>query len=310
MLRWVVAALALTVVLLFVGCQGLSPTLGEAVPIGCPGCSTVSEIRAAYAANPLRAENTYVGERMLIGGRVKFFGEHKGSGLIFARFENGARITQGRVDGGLLPSTPSDEVREWREWLLSKSIGDVIQAECLIVSLASPEGSPTSEPGTPGTAGCKRLTESGEVVTRPAPTPTRPAPTPILGPCVEMEFVGGSSRRVWLKIDCPEGTVTVGRDSRPAQADEFKLFSEGDSTIVSYHLIVERVTGTYPYKYHSPWKRWTEEIWRGTGIREVWEAPPERASHIIQRWREGALDLELYFGECCQMGFALDRNSN
>ena len=145
-----VAALALT------GCaepSSISDTGSENTGSDCKGCAIVRDMVNDVAANSVRANGEYVGKRVQVGGAIKSFGKW---GVTFAKLESGSVISPHhppfRRDVNWKPNRRlgKGEREAWDKWLLSKNVGDVIEAECLILAL-SVEG--------PITAYCEQVDE-------------------------------------------------------------------------------------------------------------------------------------------------------
>ena len=163
-----VCALLPLLCLLFIthGCSSLSPGAEESAPKSNPPASaltpeppalgtpsparetsqqdcldndSVGEIRAEYEANPFRAEETFVGERICLKGKIESFHEERSQRGVSLGIEDNWRI---RVDK-LLPGYGETEElldyerewEQWADWLMSSSVGDTVEFECMIDSL-------------------------------------------------------------------------------------------------------------------------------------------------------------------------------
>ena len=137
-----------------VGCSSLESDTGGAFDAPCPGCDNVREIVTEFNSNPRRAKQIYEGERMRLGGRIESF-SRRGSNI---RLESGIWLTIGpSFDSPSSWQPTNGERAAWHNWMLSLSTGNVIEAECLIYRLTTPEETPGVEvPGTPYVRECKR----------------------------------------------------------------------------------------------------------------------------------------------------------
>ena len=139
----------------------------------CSRCDSVSKIIDEYGVNPIRAQDTYTGERIRIRGKIKSLDERKWSSS--PGLEAGRSISVA-LDNGIgfgfqnMDSRTGDDAAwyDWRNWLLSKNVGDEIEAECTIKMLASAERHPDRVPGTPIINDCNRVVDGIVIVT---PTP-------------------------------------------------------------------------------------------------------------------------------------------
>ena len=256
----------------------------------CLGADGIREIRAEYAANPIRAQETYVGQRWCLRGTISSFNEGGNYSTVNAAIGDEAQFLVGpprRRQRSPLDST----LRGWRAWILTTNVGDVVEADCYLSALNSSPGEyPKRTPGTPLFLGCQLLI-AGVLWTPPTPTPA-PTPTPI--PCIKAEF--GDRSDDWLTIDCPAGKVTVGL----AYRDE--LLSDGDSVIIAFYFDAGDEDGYSDdsYDHSSPWKRRVEAPQSERGATEIWEAPPDIAAIFIsQLRRSGVLSVSLAIRECC-----------
>ena len=184
--------MALFAFLFLAGCTNLPSSPDDTAPSGttpesanlqvapvdsddCPGCDSVRKIIDEYRINPIRAQDTYTGERVRIGGRIKSLDERKwpssagreAGRSISVALENGIRFG---FEDSKYSSTRADAFHDWRDWLLLKNIGDVIEAECTIEMLASAKHQPDYVLGTPILDYCNRVV-AGKVIVTPTPSP-------------------------------------------------------------------------------------------------------------------------------------------
>ena len=126
-------------------CEANKPTQGNgrSIPDGedtrdCIGEDGMDDMRAEYRANKNRANQKYAGQRVCLRGTVRSFTESTVNatignelGLNVARFSIGHQKDSG--DTG------------WEEWMLSKSVGDTIEAVCTVFRLRGPGYTPRFE---------------------------------------------------------------------------------------------------------------------------------------------------------------------
>ena len=279
--------------------------------LDCIGPDGIREIRAAYAANHLRAEDTYIGERMCLRGAIGGFAEEELGAKVFVRVGEEVRFYLWHRSKSARGSEATDEEKAnwpgWRDWMMSSNVGDRVEAECRLKEFTPTKLDPKRERGIPLFTDCHRVVD-GVRWTPPTPTPSPPPPTPTLAPCVA-EDVGDPYYR-WLRIDCPGGRVILGQGNYRDYLEDFQFISEGDSSVISFYFRTPSGDhGDDRYDYHSSWKRWVEPPEGGKSAKELWEAPPEVAEIIISEWRRGrAAELNLVVGECCEFDpyFQLD----
>ena len=280
----------------------------EPTDSGCAYCVDFDEVAEEYEVNPIRAEEKYVDERVRIRGGIATLNEREianaDTRIISVSLDDGTRF---QISDTIRRDRGDERFYEWRNWLLTKDIGDVIEVECRVTGLASRQRNPDLTPGTPLISDCNRVVDSRVIVTTtPMPTPTRTrVPTPTLSPCVEMELSDHYSKS--LVIDCPANRVVVYHEPNLNRPENFQVFSEGDSTLVwlsaEYRDYQRRdfFPRPTPADYSPPpWRRWTEQIRNERMTRELWEAPTEVATLIISLWRKGYREVTLYFGDCCE----------
>ena len=253
----------------------------------CLDADGIGEIRAEYAANHLRAKETYIGERVCLRGTLSGF-SRTGDG-VGATVGDEARFSLD-MERQLGTGRRDDDYEAWDAWVMASSVGDTIEAECEIMRFTPTEQSPKRTPGIPLFTDCQ-LFVRGEVWRPPTPTPL---------PCEATEL--GDPSFEWIRIDCPAGKVTVGRGGYDV-SEEFDFLSDGDSTSIALRLTAPGEFATDDdYKHRTEWRRWVEEPQGQRGAKELWEAPPDIAALIISRWRQGAVDeMSVSFGECCSV---------
>ena len=155
----------------------------------CLSNSDIKKIHAEYAANPLRASQMYGTGRMCLEGKITSFHRERSSDRI-----DGVNAAFGDDLGLLITerTAPLVEWDRWHEWLISVSVGDVIEVECEIQGLRQPEKGYSYTPGTPVLSECTLVDADGEPLLptstpeptdTPWPTPTpEPSPTPTKTP--------------------------------------------------------------------------------------------------------------------------------
>ena len=126
----------------------------------CRGYDLVSEIRAEWAANYMRARKNYEGERYCLRGAVGGFD----SRVIFVVVGEDVRFAVKREivkAGPLVTSTHEEQTRfqeennrrqdEWEAWLLTLNNGDTMEAYCTVEQISDhrqrwmPYGTPIFE---------------------------------------------------------------------------------------------------------------------------------------------------------------------
>ena len=258
----------------------------------------------------MRAQETFIGERVCLRGTISgFYESNRGVEVGIAVGEDAdfrlARITRDSLswaDGERMDS------EEWRAWVLSRSMGDTIEAECKIWKFTPTGQAPKRTPGIPMFIDCQRVV--GGVTWAPPTSTPLPTPTPapafhrplrFTGPCVSAEL--GDPFYEWLVIDCPAGKVTLGRGNYHNESEEFYFFSTGESTIVSFYFrSAEEDQSNERYAYHSPWERRVEGPQGGRARKKYGMLPLIVAANFISQWRSGqAVELSISFGECCSL---------
>ena len=272
--------------------------------LDCHGFDLIEKIRAEYAANSLRARETYVGEKVCIRGKIESFYETKahnrlsqsgvvvtvGAGAVFSlRHVDWERWSRANWTGDETLYT-----REiWKEWVLSKSVGDAVAAKCGIHALTDKK---SAYPGTPLFTSCLRVDADGALWAVPTPTPI---PTPTAIPCIAVGI--GEASSTWMNIDCPNGEVVIGTPISNMETGEYQSLVSGDSTVIAFYFqSIDEPEGFY--EHHAPWKRWFEPLEEGDygSVRFIWQAPPEIAAIIISAWQNRTADgISMLFGDCC-----------
>ena len=289
-----------------------SPNVTPASSSGCLGADGIRKIRAEYAANSARTQETYVGQRICLTGTISSFYESEGRSIINMTVGEDARFSLSHIDKVLYPGPMSTAEEErlrwfaWRAWMLESNVGDVVEAECRIEAFTPTKVDPKKTPGIPLFRDCQRVV-GGVLWTPPIPTPT-PAPTPAPIPCIEAEFGERSSE--WLVIDCPAGKVTAGKWVFTTRSGELQFLSDGDSSVVSFQFLsIDETQSDVEVEHPSQWTRRVEDAPDGESKTEVWEAPPEAAAALISRWQRGGSEwLILVFGECCSVDMYIELN--
>ena len=96
---------------------------------GCRGADLLEEIDAEYAANQFRAETLYAEKRMCVKGTITEFWEGSSRhGLALLTSADVAPNATFIIRGDL---NTEDSQAKWTAWLMGKSVGDTIEAECL-----------------------------------------------------------------------------------------------------------------------------------------------------------------------------------
>ena len=275
----------------------------------CIGADGIKEIRAEYAANRLRAEETYIGERMCLKGTISGFGESKLFIRVVVKVGEEVRFYLSHRDPKRYSSRSEATEKQkqtwpgWREWMMSSSVGDTIEAECKLYTFTPTKEDPRRERGIPLFSSCKRVVD-GAIWTPSTPTPV---PPPTLLPCRVFEY----SDSTWsFEIDCPAGKVFLGRTRPIDGSGQFDFLSDGDSATIfveyhsdSYEIQSSRFIDEHP----TTWSRWVERDPTGDSVGEMWEAPQDLADEIISYWRRGEIYAIQVAVECCRRDRATGR---
>ena len=272
-----------------------TPT-GSNVGLHCIGADGIDKIRAEYAANHLRAKQTYIGERICLRGTIFGYNNNKGNTFVTADVGTEATFHLTHSSQGPNQSNKAYENSQefWRKWVLSSNVGDPIEAECEIEALG-PTGQYTQRtPGVPVFNDCKYVV-GGALWAAPTLTPL---PTP---PCGKAKY--GAPDHHWMLIDCAAGTVTVGQ----AVYESRFFFGDGNATTVSYYISwVDNEVKGQPYGHPAPWRRLIEEGQGEAIATESWEAPPELTDTLISGWQSGKIkEVGFAFGGGDDMQFRL-----
>ena len=279
----------------------------SAPALNCLGSDFIKRVSAEYAVNPLRAERTYIDQRVCLRGVITSFHKAKadpssvrekyGSSVV-AAVGNGATfsLTYAYWNKWSSDNWTNDEPPNskglWEEWILARDVGDVVEAECTISRLTT-KSAPGRSPGTPLFSACLRVADG---VPWAPPTPT-PMPPPL---CKVWEYGGPSY--IWLNIDCPAGEVTVGiADHRDWFNEPQPILGRSSLAIAFYFALDGEIWSDDRYGPHSPWEQWDREPRADGSVEIMWRAPSAVAASIISGWQRQAYDtfLLVAFGECC-----------
>ena len=134
----------------------------------CLGNQTIRELHDEYAANPLRARQTYVGKWICVEGRITEFDQ------LPERFLRVRLATEDNVEFALVEFDPGwdrsklrntrksygEDEREtwenWKEWVMSANVGDVVEAECKITFIDPTERSHSTPSEAPVLEECTK----------------------------------------------------------------------------------------------------------------------------------------------------------
>ena len=119
------AILLVSLAIFTLGCDAVG---GSGKSSGCPDCIGIQEMMKEYEANPIRAEQTYVGNRYNVSGKID--GIREGGFYTAYRVSLDSGNALGFADG------------EQHDWLLQKSKGDRIDANCLVYRFIPVFGTP------------------------------------------------------------------------------------------------------------------------------------------------------------------------
>ena len=270
----------------------------------CLGADGVREIRAEYAANSVRAIETYVGEQVCVRGKISGFRGWRNS----STRERFVHINVAVGDGSEFALVRGDirngsDWQEWRDWALTRNVGDTVEAECRVKKFALVKGSPRGTTPVPVFTNCQRV--GGGVIWTP-----QPSPTPTLGPCGAAGY--GERSYQWLTIDCAAGRVAIGWNIAAHDREWTGFLFEGDSTTIAFYTIVydEDDWSDDRYEHHASWERVAVQPQDRASRAVEWEAPPDVAAIIISQWRRGnTRELIVLFGECCEIDTYFDLTS-
>ena len=160
----------------------------------CRGEDFVREVQAAFEANPHRARQTYIGERVCVRGEVSGFPTDRevgrgtdGSVLIavsvgvdpgflipYAHDETELNEFDRNIPDGLTDAqqdAKSEELHRefgrleqekrdgYHKWVVAFSMGDALEAECTVKTLTPTKQNPKRTPGLPMFRDCKLVGE-------------------------------------------------------------------------------------------------------------------------------------------------------
>lgn len=124
--------------------------------LDCRGVDAIREIRSEFTANPIRARETLIGQRLCLEGEVSgFYEEERFSRVNVAVGEEAryviAHVNRYMVMSGTVATQEAQraEWEDWREWMLSLNVGDEIKAECRIETFTPTRQDPRREAGIP-----------------------------------------------------------------------------------------------------------------------------------------------------------------
>ena len=130
-MRFLILAASLAIFVL--GCDAVAGNVGESS--GCSDCSGVEPLVWEYDANPIRANQRYVGNRYNVGGKIERI---ERGGTLYAHHagplwnsDYDVTIGDGNVLGFIMD--------ERNGWLLELDNGDWIEAYCLLLGFSEPE---------------------------------------------------------------------------------------------------------------------------------------------------------------------------
>lgn len=125
--------LLVSLAVLMLGCDaGAGSSSG---PSGCSDCSGVEPLVWEYDANPIRANQRYIGKRYNVGGKIERIEsgsrlDRRFTGLRW-RVDYNVNIGDGNVLGFVMD--------ERNDWLLELNNGDWIEANCVLVKFFEQE---------------------------------------------------------------------------------------------------------------------------------------------------------------------------
>ena len=190
----------------------------------CLDNGDLDSISREFTANPFRARETYVNERICLTGRIEsHFRENHAIG-VSVRVTDDWNINLGKRRESTLKTPRLDyhlEMEEWEGWMMASSVGDSVKFECTIESIPDSGDGYGYPPGTPKLQGCVPLSASDIAfmpTSLPVPTDTpsptwTPEPTITLPPPIFLGRIGCE--------DCPILKLERGFD--------LSTISEGES---------------------------------------------------------------------------------
>ena len=182
---------------------------GERESSDCLDNGDLNSISREFAANPFRARETYVDDRICLTGRIeKQFREENSTG-VYVRITDDWGIKLDKRYEWRLKTPRLDyhlEMEEWEGWMMASSVEDSVEFECTIASIPDSEQDYDYPPGTPKLRGCVPVSASGVAfmpTSVPMPTETPPPPEPTWTPKPTPTL----PRPLWLRHigceDCP-----------------------------------------------------------------------------------------------------------
>ena len=103
----------------------------------CIDADGMDKMRAEYRENKNRANQKYVGQRICLRGTVSGFSESTSVSYVNATIGDMVGLAQVKFDIG--HSKGSAGGREWQAWMMSKSVGDTVEAECMVQQFWPPD---------------------------------------------------------------------------------------------------------------------------------------------------------------------------
>ena len=107
----------------------------------------MDRMRAEYRENKNRANQKYVGQLICLRGTVSGFSESTNYSSVDATIGDMVGLAQVRFDIGHRKGSAGG--REWQAWMLSKSVGDTVEAVCTVEQFWFPD--------TPTFRDCRRM---------------------------------------------------------------------------------------------------------------------------------------------------------
>ena len=123
MMRLAILLVSLSIFML--GCELVEDSVSSSSgkPSGCPECVGIEEIIKEYEANPIRAEQTYAGNRYNVGGKIERIGKDSAAPpryMVYIGSNHSMTFAWG----------------ERHSWLFELSKGDRIEANCLVTGFS------------------------------------------------------------------------------------------------------------------------------------------------------------------------------
>ncbi len=139
----------------------------------CPECIALKTMVQEYDANRLRAESKYPGRRFDVAGKIVDIREGRRN-LALIEVEVGVKardltlFTEEEFEYQVTTVMP---FKEWSDWIIEKSTGDSVEANCLVKGFKKVWSLPGKTYGVPRLDECRRVDRQSIGKNGPTPTP-------------------------------------------------------------------------------------------------------------------------------------------